>query len=120
MDAAIVFCQDVVDELDRLREERQQRAAVAECEAIAQRAEELLRPEYRQLLSTRITRFNMSDRTARLLHASGVEHFGQLVRLTEAQLLATRNFGRKHLKEVKAVLAHHELQLGLPIDDWTP
>jgi DNA-directed RNA polymerase subunit alpha len=35
-------------------------------------------------------------------------------------MLKTKNFGRKSLNEIKALLADMDLTLGMKIDNWTP
>ena len=39
---------------------------------------------------------------------------------TESEMLRTPNFGRKSLNEIKEVLAHMDLYLGMDIPDWPP
>jgi DNA-directed RNA polymerase subunit alpha len=41
------------------------------------------------------------------------------VQRTEAEMLKTKNFGRKSLKEIKEILAEMGLSLGMRIDNWT-
>ena len=43
---------------------------------------------------------------------------GDLVRMTETQLLRCKNFGRKSLREVKDALAAYGLELGGAIEGW--
>lgn len=56
--------------------------------------------------------FEMSARTANCLNAS-ITYVGELVQRTEAQLLHTKNFGRKSLTEIKAILGEMELTLAM-------
>ena len=37
---------------------------------------------------------------------------------TEADMLKTKNFGRKSLKEIKEILASMGLSLGMKLDNW--
>ena len=37
---------------------------------------------------------------------------------TEQDMLKTKNFGRKSLKEIKEILANMGLSLGMKIDNW--
>jgi DNA-directed RNA polymerase subunit alpha len=40
------------------------------------------------------------------------------VQKTESEMLKTKNFGRKSLKEIKELLAEMGLQLGMKLDNW--
>jgi DNA-directed RNA polymerase subunit alpha len=44
----------------------------------------------------------------------------QLVSKTEAEMLKTKNFGRKSLNEIKAVLGEMKLSLGMKLDGFNP
>ncbi len=37
---------------------------------------------------------------------------------SESEMLKTKNFGRKSLKEIKELLAEMGLQLGMKLDNW--
>ena len=39
---------------------------------------------------------------------------------TEAEMLKTKNFGRKSLKEIKQVLEELDLELGMQLDNFDP
>ena len=39
---------------------------------------------------------------------------------TEAEMLKTKNFGRKSLNEIKEILSEMGLSLGMKIDGWPP
>ena len=45
---------------------------------------------------------------------------GDLVQKTEAEILATKNFGRKSLNEIKEILSEMGLGLGMKLDSWPP
>ena len=45
---------------------------------------------------------------------------GDLVQKTEQEMLRTPNFGRKSLNEIKEVLTHMDLTLGMEFTDWPP
>jgi DNA-directed RNA polymerase subunit alpha len=45
---------------------------------------------------------------------------GDLVQKTEAEILATKNFGRKSLNEIKELLTDMGLSLGMKLDNWPP
>ncbi|MBW1898599.1 MAG: DNA-directed RNA polymerase subunit alpha, partial [Deltaproteobacteria bacterium] len=44
----------------------------------------------------------------------------QLVSKTEAEMLKTKNFGRKSLNEIKEVLSEMDLSLGMKLEGFTP
>ena len=56
------------------------------------------------LATEQIEQLNLSVRTRNCLVVSGIDTIGMLVGLSENELLHTRNFGRKSLKEIKDVL----------------
>ena len=51
---------------------------------------------------------------------TNIQYIGELVQKTEADLLKTKNFGRKSLKEIKEILAEMGLQLGMKLEGWIP
>jgi DNA-directed RNA polymerase subunit alpha len=42
------------------------------------------------------------------------------VQKTEAEMLKTKNFGRKSLKEIKEILSEMGLSLGMKLESWPP
>ena len=62
----------------------------------------------------------MSVRSANCLKNADINYIGQLVQKTEAEMLKTKNFGRKSLNEIKQLLQEMELSLGMKIDGWEP
>ena len=62
----------------------------------------------------------LSVRSANCLKNDNIIYIGDLVQKTEGDMLRTPNFGRKSLNEVKEVLAHMSLHLGMQIADWPP
>lgn len=61
----------------------------------------------------------LSVRSANCLKNADIFYIGQLVQKTEAEMLKTKNFGRKSLNEIKALLTHMGLYLGMKIDGWS-
>ncbi len=59
----------------------------------------------------------ISVRTHEGLRSSDIKYVGELVQCTEQELLEIKNFGRKSLNEVKAILADLGLSLGMKLDD---
>ena len=47
-----------------------------------------------------------------------IRTIGELVQKTEADMLKTKNFGRKSLNEIKEILSGMGLSLGMKLDNW--
>ncbi|SUO94739.1 DNA-directed RNA polymerase subunit alpha [Suttonella ornithocola] len=60
----------------------------------------------------------LTVRSANCLKAENINNIGDLVRRTEVELLKTPNLGKKSLNEIKEVLAAHNLELGMDIENW--
>ncbi|MCA9256131.1 MAG: tetratricopeptide repeat protein [Phycisphaerales bacterium] len=65
-----------------------------------------------QILSVPVTDFELSVRSRNCLKKMNINTLGDLLRTTEPELLAYKNFGETSLKEIKAMLAHKGLILG--------
>ena len=59
----------------------------------------------------------ISVRTHSGLRSADIKYVGELVQCTEQELLEIKNFGRKSLNEVKAILADLGLSLGTKVED---
>ena len=62
----------------------------------------------------------LSVRSANCLRNANIHYIGELVQKTEPEMLKTKNFGRKSLNEIKALLAEMDLMLGMKIESWDP
>ncbi|HSU88949.1 MAG TPA: DNA-directed RNA polymerase subunit alpha C-terminal domain-containing protein, partial [Terriglobia bacterium] len=51
------------------------------------------------------------------LKNANIQTIGELVQKTEAEMLKTKNFGRKSLNEIKEIPASMGLSLGMKLDD---
>lgn len=71
--------------------------------------ENLLRP---------IEELNLSVRSANCLQSADLRYVGELVQKTEADLLRTKNFGRKSLNEIKETLHGMGLELGMRLENF--
>src|SRR5262249_7747809 len=60
----------------------------------------------------------LSVRSANCLQNANIRYIGELVQKTEAEMLKTKNFGRKSLKEIKEILSEMGLALGMKLDNW--
>nr|NIV50176.1 hypothetical protein [Gammaproteobacteria bacterium] len=58
----------------------------------------------------------LSVRSYNCLKNANIKTIGDLVTRTEAEMLKTKNFGRKSLNEIKDILAEMGLSLGMNID----
>jgi DNA-directed RNA polymerase subunit alpha len=65
-----------------------------------------------------VEEFELSVRSANCLQNANIQYIGELVQKTESDLLKTKNFGRKSLKEIKDKLAELNLGLGMHIENW--
>lgn len=70
-----------------------------------------------QILRTPITEFELSVRSRNCLSKMEIKTLGDLVRKTEAELLAYKNFGETSLQEIKDILAQKGLRLGMSEDE---
>jgi len=67
-----------------------------------------------------VDELELSVRSANCLKHANIKLIGDLVQKTEAEILATKNFGRKSLNEIKDILAEMGLSLGMKLDNWPP
>jgi DNA-directed RNA polymerase subunit alpha len=71
-------------------------------------------------LDKSVDELELSVRSANCLQNANIRYIGELVQKTEAEMLKTKNFGRKSLKEIKEILAEMGLSLGMKLDGWVP
>ncbi len=62
----------------------------------------------------------LSVRSANCLKNANIRFIGELVCRSESDMLKTKNFGRKSLNEIKAILVGMGLGLGMDIEGWPP
>jgi DNA-directed RNA polymerase subunit alpha len=67
-----------------------------------------------------VDELELSVRAANCLENAGLRYIGELVSKSEAEMLKTKNFGRKTLNEIKDILAEMGLHLGMKIDGFDP
>jgi len=60
----------------------------------------------------------LSVRSANCLKNAEIHFTGDLARKTDQEMLKTKNFGRKSLNEIKALLSEMDLTLGMKFDNW--
>ena len=71
-------------------------------------------------LDKSVDELELSVRSANCLQNANIRYIGELVQRTEGEMLKTKNFGRKSLKEIKEILAEMGLSLGMKLDGWLP
>jgi DNA-directed RNA polymerase subunit alpha len=67
-------------------------------------------------LSRPVDELELSVRSANCLKNSNIRFIYELVQKTEAEMLKTKNFGRKSLNEIKEILAGMGLSLGMKLE----
>lgn len=75
-------------------------------------------PRFNDNLNRRVDELELSVRSANCLANANIRYIGELVQKTEAEILKTKNFGRKSLNEIKEILAEMGLSLGMKLDGW--
>jgi DNA-directed RNA polymerase subunit alpha len=75
---------------------------------------------YNSNLDRKVSELELSVRAANCLKAANLRYIGELVQKTDAEMLKTKNFGRKSLNEIKDILQSMNLHLGSHIPGWTP
>ena len=65
-----------------------------------------------------VNELELSVRSINCLQNAKIETIGDLVQKSEAEMLKTKNFGRKSLQEIKTVLAAMGLTLGMKLDSY--
>ena len=78
---------------------------------------EMKKTRKNQILETPISDFELSVRSRNCLKKMKIRTLGDLLNITEAELLSYKNFGETSLKEVKAILESKALYLGMALDE---
>jgi DNA-directed RNA polymerase subunit alpha len=82
--------------------------------------EEKRSPVLNENLFRSVDDLELSVRSANCLKNANIRYIGELVVRTEAEMLKTKNFGRKSLNEIKEILTDMGLGLGMKIEGWPP
>ncbi len=69
-------------------------------------------------LNRSVDELELSVRSANCLKNSNIRYIYELVQKTEAEMLKTKNFGRKSLNEIKEILAGMGLTLGMKLEGF--
>ncbi|MCX8012290.1 MAG: DNA-directed RNA polymerase subunit alpha, partial [Desulfobacterota bacterium] len=78
------------------------------------------KPKANENLNKTINELELSVRATNCLRNANIRYIGELVQKTEADMLKTKNFGRKSLNEIKQILSEMGLFLGMKLDNWSP
>ncbi len=68
-------------------------------------------------LNKSVEELELSVRSYNCLKNASIRTIGELVQRTEAEMLKTKNFGRKSLNEIKEILSSMNLGLGMRLDE---
>ena len=77
-------------------------------------------PRLNPNLLRKVDELELSVRSANCLKNDNIIYIGDLVLKSENEMLRTPNFGRKSLNEIREVLSHMGLGLGMNIENWPP
>ena len=77
-------------------------------------------PRINENLLRSVDELELSVRSANCLKNADIHKIYQLVSKTEAEMLKTKNFGRKSLNEIKDVLSEMGLSLGMKMEGFAP
>jgi len=80
--------------------------------------EEKKEPELNENLFRSVDELELSVRSSNCLKNADIRYIGELVQKTEAEMLKTKNFGRKSLNEIKEILAEMGLSLGMKLENF--
>ncbi|MBC7356970.1 MAG: DNA-directed RNA polymerase subunit alpha [Desulfacinum sp.] len=89
-----------------------------EYEEPVEEAEEEKEPVFNENLFRSVDELELSVRSANCLKNADIRYIGELVQKTEAEMLKTKNFGRKSLNEIKEILAEMGLSLGMQLENF--
>jgi DNA-directed RNA polymerase subunit alpha len=82
------------------------------------KSEDEQKPRFNDNLYRSVEELELSVRSANCLKNAEINKIYQLVQKTEAEMLKTKNFGRKSLNEIKEVLAEMGLSLGMKLEGF--
>ncbi len=82
------------------------------------KSEDEQKPRFNENLYRSVEELELSVRSANCLKNAEINKIYQLVQKTEAEMLKTKNFGRKSLNEIKEVLSEMGLSLGMKLEGF--
>lgn len=78
------------------------------------------KPKFNENLYRSIEELELSVRSSNCLKNASIKYIWELVQKTEADMLKTKNFGRKSLNEIKEILNEMGLSLGMKLESFPP
>jgi DNA-directed RNA polymerase subunit alpha len=105
-----------ITDYDKLGLEVWTNGAVLPADAVGLAAK-LLKDHMNIFINFEEEELELSVRSYNCLKNANIQSIGELVQKTEAEMLKTKNFGRKSLNEIKEILAQMGLSLGMKIDE---
>ncbi|MCK5514124.1 MAG: DNA-directed RNA polymerase subunit alpha [Deltaproteobacteria bacterium] len=78
------------------------------------------KPKFNENLYRSIEELELSVRSSNCLKNANIKYIWELVQKTEAEMLKTKNFGRKSLNEIKEILNEMGLSLGMKLESFPP
>ncbi len=78
------------------------------------------KPQLNENLYRRVDELELSVRSANCLQNANIKYIGELCQHSEAEMLKTKNFGRKSLNEIKEIVSSMGLSLGMKLDGFNP
>ncbi len=76
--------------------------------------------DFNENLYRSVNELELSVRSSNCLKNAKIDRIYQLVQKTEAEMLKTKNFGRKSLNEIKELLSEMGLSLGMDLEGFVP
>ncbi len=73
--------------------------------------------EFLDMIRKPISELELSVRSANCLEAANIKTIGDLIQKTEAQMLKYKNFGKKSLAEITAILTTMGIALGMNVEE---
>ena len=70
-----------------------------------------------QILETPISDFELSVRSRNCFKKMNIDTLGDLMNITESELLSYKNFGETSLREIKVILESKSLHLGMALEE---
>ncbi len=80
--------------------------------------EDAQQPSLNENLFRPVAELELSVRSANCLQNADIKFIGELVQRSEAEMLKTKNFGRKSLSEIKEILREMDLDFGMQIENF--
>jgi DNA-directed RNA polymerase subunit alpha len=75
--------------------------------------------KYSQVLEIPVTDFELSVRSRNCLKKMGIRTLGDLTRISEPSLLASKNFGETSLEEIRVIMTSKGLRVGQSLEQGT-